>query len=511
MGGIERGAIREGDGRGCTSRQAGVADAGDEPESGRQSWDYIGRGAVSDREPPGFGSKTIDEGRFQELIQCAESPWHFLTRYVYTHDPVLGVANYPDYSFLRDLVGAMTRHRLLLVPKSRQMLVTWTAVGYFLWRAIFLGPSLILFLSRGERSAQELLDRTRYIYGHLPEWMRPSVGRNHRQEFELRHLGSRLISLPATPDAPRMYAPSGVFWDEMAFTPTDEDIWAALKPALDSGGRFLGVSSSGGPDNLFYRLVTKGRTEGFEVHRIHYSQHPLKDDAWVADARKGMSQARWDREQEISFAVVADRVYSEFGPLKHLLAEDWAWHGEFPTYRSIDFGYCHPFVQWFQVTPEGKIILFDEWEGLNQTTEEMIAAIRRIDGKHGISEDNVGWTSCDPAGKAKGESGISPVERLTRAGFKVRFRNSSVRDGIDLVKSKLKDAGGNIQLVFSPRAELTVQHLSLYRWRPGREEPEKDHKVDHSMDALRYFMVNYFSSESPRAGAPPRALGLPRF
>jgi hypothetical protein len=155
----------------------------------------------------------------------------------------------------------------------------------------------------------------------------------------------------------------------MAFTPWDEDIWAALKPALDSGGQFLGVSSSGGPDNVFYRLVTKGRTEGFDVHRVHYGQHPGKDEEWVKEARKGMSEARWEREQEISFAGIADRVYSEFDPLKHLLNEDWIWHPEFPTYRSIDFGYCHPFVQWFQVLPEGKIILFDEWEGMNQTRQ----------------------------------------------------------------------------------------------------------------------------------------------
>ena len=493
------------------SRQAAATDEGNEPGIWQGGGYYSGRSSQTDFEPPNISPKTLDEDRFQELIRCAESPWFFLTRYVYTQDPILGVAGYPGYPFLRNLVQSMQASKRLLVPKSRQMLVSWTAVGYFLWRAIFLGPSFILFLSRGESSAQELLERTRFIYNHLPAWMQPSLGRDNREELELKKIGSRLISLPATQDAPRMYSPSGVFWDEMSFTPWDEDIWAALKPALDSGGSFLGVSSSGGPDNLFYRLVTKGRSEGFDIHRVHYSQHPLKNNAWVDEARKGMSQARWDREQEISFAGILDRVYSEFDLLRHLLPEDWTWHPDFPTYRSIDFGYCHPFVQWFQVTPEGKIVLFDEWEGLNQTTEEMIAAIHRVDDRHGFSEEHVAWTSCDPAGKAKGESGISPVERLIHAGIKVRYRHSSVRDGIDLVKSKLKDASGNITLNFSSRAEITIQHMELYRWRPGREEPEKDHRVDHSMDALRYFLVNYFVRETPRISAPPRATGIPRF
>jgi hypothetical protein len=123
----------------------------------------------------------------------------------------------------------------------------------------------------------------------------------------------------------------------------------------------------------------------------------------------------------------------------------------------------------------------------------------------------MGRNEPDPAGKAKGESGISPVEKLIHAGIKVRYRNSAVRDGIDLVKSKLKDASGQSVLMFSPRAELTIQHLGLYRWRPNHEEPEKDHQVDHSMDALRYFLVNYFAGETPAVCLTPRAIGVPRF
>lgn|GEM_PF-676789 len=510
MGEAKIGTIREGVRGRRASGEIAAADEGYESDFGYSQGDYPGGGVDPDLRLPEARQDVLDDERFRELIQCAESPWFFLTRYVFTQDPVLGVMGYPGYPYLRNLILAMQHSKRLLVPKSRQMLVSWTAVGYFLWKAIYTGPSLILFLSRGESSAMELLLRARFIYDHLPRWMQPSLGRDRREELELKKIGSRIISLPATSDAPRMHSPSGVFWDEMAFTPWDEDLWAALKPALDSGGTFLGVSSSGGPDNLFYRLVTRGRTDGFDIHRVHYSQHPLRNGDWIAEARKGMSQTRWDREQEISFAGIADRVYCEFDPVRHLLAEDWAWHPEFPTYRSIDFGYCHPFVQWFQVTPEGTIMLFDEWEGLNQTTEEMITTIRRMDERHGFSERQVAWTSCDPAGKSRGESGISPVERLVHAGVKVRFRNSAIRDGIDLVKSKLKDASGRINLMFSPRAEQSIQHMQLYRWRPGREEPEKDHVVDHSMDALRYFVVNYFAREARGGLIPPRALGIPR-
>ena len=272
---------------------------------------------------------------FQDLTRAARDPWIFLTRLVQTLDPERGVAHFPDWYYLHRLVGASCRERFLLVPKSRQMLVTWTMVALAVWRAMFREHGVLLFLSRNERCAEELLERARFILDHLPRALRPRLSSNSKEEIAFRTLGSRLLSLPASPNGPRMYSPSSVFWDEMAFTPYDEPIWAALKPALDSGGRFVGVSSSGGPNNLFARFVQsadKDRDSSlipppsslFFVHRIHYSEHPeRKSDRWKAQAALGLSEARWQQEQEISFDSQSDQVYSEFDPQRHILGQDW--------------------------------------------------------------------------------------------------------------------------------------------------------------------------------------------
>ena len=191
---------------------------------------------------------------FQNLCRAAADPWSFFRDFVRTQDPARGVCAFPDYDYLRGLLTAVQRERFLLVPKSRQMLVTWTMVAYFVWRLLFRG-GLYLFLSRNERCAEELIERARFILGHLPPALRPRLATNSREEIAVAGIGSRLLSLPASPNGPRMYSPTAVFWDEMAFTPFDEAIWTALKPALDSGGSFVGVSSSGGAANLFARFV----------------------------------------------------------------------------------------------------------------------------------------------------------------------------------------------------------------------------------------------------------------
>jgi hypothetical protein len=468
----------------------------------------------------------MTSSEFRDLANSVRDPWHFLTHFVRTEDPARGVASFPAFDYLRDFVSDISQHRYVLTPKSRQMLVTWTMTACTLWRALFRGPGIHLYLSRNERCADELLQRTRFMLAQLPPHMQPRLRTNSREELAFAHLGSRILSLPASPNGPRMYAPVSVFWDEVAFTPYDEQIWAALKPALDSGGTFVGVSSSGGAANLFARWIkAQENTETdsdrassfiphpsslFHIHPIHYSQHPERNNAeWIAQASLGLSATRWQQEQEMSFDVCDDRVYSEFDPHLHILPSDWIVRSDGEIFRSIDFGYHHPFVLWLQVTSEGDVIIFDEWAGENRTTEEMLVAVRNVDLLHGINESRVRWSACDPAGAAVQDAGLSPVDTLRRAEMRLRYRSSRVASGIERVKAHLQDAAGHVRLRISPRCRALIADFERYRWAPSGDEPLKDGVCDHSMDALRYFFVNLDSADEEYVYAP-RMAGMKR-
>ena len=466
----------------------------------------------------------MNSADFYTMIRVSRDPWAFLTEFVKTQDPAKGTLAFPDYPYLKDFVTHIESERLLLVPKSRQMLVTWTMAALFLWRALFRAPGMYLFLSRNERCAEELLERVRFIFGQLPDYMKPKLTANSREEIAFGKYGARILSLPASPNGPRMYSPSGVFWDEMAFTPFDEQIWAALKPALDSGGSFVGVSSSGGGNNLFAKMVLEsapspspspteveeGRRSPFFVHRIHYLEHPeRRTEEWKRAAAAGLTQVRWRMEQEISFENATDLVYSEFDPQRHILAEEWNVHSGWEIYRTIDFGYRHPYVLWIQRTPEDGFIIFDEWAGQDRTTEEMLLAIRNIDFSYGLTERDVTWSARDPAGEAKQDTGLSPVDILRRAGMKILNRPSRVQTGIEFVKIALCDAAGRVRLRISPKCRSLIADFGRYRWAAGGDEPVKDGLCDHSMDALRYFFVNY-ESANEEIPVAPRLAGIGR-
>ena len=118
--------------------------------------------------------------------------------------------------------------------------------------------------------------------------------------------------------------------------------------------------------------------------------------------------------------------------------------------------------------------------------------MNKIDERHGIREKDVYRTSCDPAGAAKSDVGISPVERLLKQEIKLVYRSSEILTGVDLVKSLLKDATGRVSMKFSPNVKRTLYHLHHYRWDSGIDKPLKDDEHDHAMDALRYMIINNF-------------------
>ncbi|MCF7810919.1 hypothetical protein K9N50_08010 [bacterium] len=410
-----------------------------------------------------------------------------------TMDATGGFKAFPDYPFIRNLIDALCDNRILIVCKSRQMMATWTVSAWMLYRAIHDEPGLYLMLSKGARDSQELLRRLKIIADNLPEDTKELVTVK-RKEVEFKS-GSRILSLPATEEAPRMHSPSAVFWDEMAFTPYTEGIWTAVKPAIDSGGSFIGVSTPNGTDNVFYHLYTD-KSNGFGKARLHWREHPLRDNAWMMEAKRGLSEARWKQEYELDFSSLADRVYDEFDFHDHVLDKPFRWRrGSGRTYRGIDFGYRHPYVIWLHQDPDGKMTVFDEWEGFDAKVDEMMNAIKKIDAEHGVSEDDIYFSGCDPAGAAMSDIGISPVERMREKGFKLVYRTSEIMTGVELVKSLLRDAAGNINLRFSPNAKRTIHHLQHYRWDPNHDKPVKDNYHDHAADALRYLIVNLMETK----------------
>lgn len=185
---------------------------------------------------------------------------YFVKEFCYTldeHDKENPIKKFPDKEYIWDMVDLYLNERLLLIEKSRQMMVTWTFMACHLWEAMFMPGRRIFFQSKKELDANNLVDRVKLIYDHLPEKMRkmyPAKEPRAYLKLEFPKWNSIIQGVPQGGDVLRQYTASRIFSDEMAFQEKADEAFIAAKPTIDGGGSFIGVSSPNGK-NFFYLLA----------------------------------------------------------------------------------------------------------------------------------------------------------------------------------------------------------------------------------------------------------------
>lgn len=197
-----------------------------------------------------------------EYFQCQKDPYYFLTNWAFTldsHDPDDPIKAFPEKEYIKILVDLWINEKLLLIPKSRQMMVSWIFVALYLWDAQFHKARLIFFQSKKAEDADDLVKRAKFIYDHEPRFLKRYIEDNKFYELKInpQHNGqhtegkmtfpqiySEIRGIPEGGDVIRMHTASGILEDEMAFQPEASAAYTAAKPTLSSKGRFTGVSTA---------------------------------------------------------------------------------------------------------------------------------------------------------------------------------------------------------------------------------------------------------------------------
>lgn len=204
-------------------------------------------------------------------------------------------------------------NRYSLTLKARQ--IGWsTLVAAHAFYSCFFGEAReIIFLSKGEREATQLMSKVKYGYKHLPQWLLergPKVRADHQQRMMFDN-GSSIVSMPSASDPARGSSAWLVVVDEWAFLPNAEEAWASIEPVADVGGRIIGLSTANGSGNFFHQLWVDAETgnNNFATMFFPWSANEDRDADWYAGKKLSMSD--WQLAQE--YPTTADDAFVRSG------------------------------------------------------------------------------------------------------------------------------------------------------------------------------------------------------
>lgn len=199
--------------------------------------------------------------------------------------------------------------------------------------------------------------------------------------------------------------------------------------------------------------------------------------------KKRVSRETWEAEMLCLRPSMEGSVFPSFKVESHVRDEVQIIG---PVSLAIDFGFSNPFVCLW-IRSDGHLIhVLDEYVQPQRTIHEHIEQIRTR--KFG----DVRRIACDPAGSARSDqTATSNVATLRQAGFDVHTRRSNIVDGVEMIRTAIRNGEGVARLFIHPYCKRLIRAMQSYRYPDGGGElPLKDGEHDHLIDALRYHMVN---------------------
>ena len=271
------------------------------------------------------------------------------------------------------------------------------------------------------------------------------------------------------------------------FADIDKMAWyEVLRPTLsDTQGHALFCGTPRGFGNWAYELYSQKQNnsewESFKYTTVEGGQVPRQE---IDQAELDLDERTFQQEYLASFVNYSGMIYYSFDRKLHLIDEYKKQYSV--LHIGLDFN-VDPMCAIVCVIEDNKIFIIDEIQIWSSNTNEVVEEIqRRYKMKVKIYPDPSARQRKTSAG------GMTDLAILKNAGLEVFCRNSAplVRDRINAVNSKLKNAKGQVSLYIVNSCKNMIKSIERQIYKEGTHIPDKDSGYDHFNDALGY-MIEY--------------------
>lgn len=303
-------------------------------------------------------------------------------------------------------------------------------------------------------------------------------------ELTIRLKNKSLIALKGADnfDSLRGVGLDFVIIDEFQDVP--EQAWKeVIRPTLsDKQGRALFCGTPRGVGSWSHELYTFALNQknwsAFTFTTIQGGNVPPEE---IEAAKQDLDPKTFAQEYEATFNTYSGTVYYNFDYSKNVKHIEEIDPGI--IHVGMDFNY-DPFAVIIAQIRGNQVHVFDEIMMRGSSTDDVVNEIRlRYPHSRVVVYP-------DPAARQKKTSagGKTDLSILMNAGFTVKVRQSHtpVRDRVNAVNAKLRNAAGDRTLFISPKCKNTIDSLQRLTYKEGTSQIDKDSGLDHMSDAVGY-------------------------
>ena len=273
------------------------------------------------------------------------------------------------------------------------------------------------------------------------------------------------------------------------FADIDKRTWFEVLRAScsDKEARVLFTGTPRGYGNWSYELYQKGKQD-VEWESFQYTtlQGGMVSKQELEQAKQDVDIRTFRQEFEGTFENYAGAVYYNFHPVDSVIERQIDWKK--PLHLGLDFN-IDPMSCAVAQIDKNKIYFVDEIVIYSSNTDEMCQEIK---DRYGTKIPIIIYP--DPACRQRKTSagGRTDLSILQNAGFtvKAKLKHTAIRDRVNNVNSRLKDANGHRNIFISKSCKTIIKGLQRQVYKENTNLPEKGEGFDHMCDAVGY-LVDY--------------------
>ena len=282
-----------------------------------------------------YRKESLTQEQILELAKCMQDPKYFMTEHCWIQHPTKGRMKFSLFDFQKGLVDTYHNYRYSIALISRQMGKSTAAAGYLLWYAMYNPDQTILIAAHKYSGAQEIMQRIRFAYETLPDYLRSGAVSYNKGSIEFDN-GSRIVAQATTENTGRGLSISLAYLDEFAFVRPNiaREFWTSLSPTLSTGGKCIITSTPNQDDDQFAQIWRQSQkmfdefgnetdvgVNGFRGYSADWKEHPDRDEDWASVERGKIGEERFRREHLNEF-IAFDETLIDSIMLTEMTAED---------------------------------------------------------------------------------------------------------------------------------------------------------------------------------------------